>query len=122
MKEQLESLAQEMVKDIKDLKELTRETLPEVAKEYIDYNMTMATVGFVFFGVVFMLGCFGVIHGLMNDKFYDRNIGPVQVASMFAFLGGAGFSLLNLVSFIQFYLQPRSKAIEGVVKAFKGGQ
>jgi hypothetical protein len=118
MKEQLESLANEMIQEIKNLKDLTKETLPIVAKEYIHYNMTMAAIGLIVFGLFFLVGLAGLIYSASINALIDKNFGPLQLVSTILFMFGTCFGIGSFITLVSFYMQPRLKAIEGVVKTF----
>lgn len=119
MKEQLDALAKEMIAEVKNLKDLTKENLPLVAKEYVAFNEVSAILGAVLSLLVFAPSCVGIIHGILNDKMGDRTVGAVQGLSLFGMLIGGFFLLVNIYSYLSFKFQPRTKAIEGVVNAFK---
>lgn len=118
IKNKLDKLAEEMIDEVKDLKNLTKENLPEVAKEYIKYNLIKSGISFFIFGLIFILGLIGTIQGILNDKFLDKNIGSIEVFSLLFVIIGGVISITEIITFLQFYLQPKSKAIEGVIKLF----
>lgn len=120
MIDQLKSLSTEMVQEIKNLKDLTKETLPEVAKEYVKFNMVLHLFGLIFFGIGTLIGTGIIIHGLLNNLYTERNYGFLQMSAVFVVPISGFFTLYNLISLLSFYFQPRTKAIEGVVKLFKG--
>lgn len=60
MKQKLEALAEEMILEVKNLKDLAKEELPEVAKEYIRFQYVSSLV----FASLFALGL-GALYGVI---------------------------------------------------------
>lgn len=117
LKNQLESLAQEMIKEIKDLKDLTKENLPEVAKEYVRYNTALYLAGTVGFGIVFVLGVASAVYGFAHEGYSHESPDSATAFFMFglvATLVGFIAGICNFSCYLSFKLQPRRKAIEGI--------
>lgn len=122
MKAQLEELAKEMIEEIKNLKDLTKENLPEVAKEYVRFNIILSLIGFTSSGFVVLVGLVMFVYGLSQEGYTNNS--PDSATAYFAFGGlvaliGIIVGLINFVNYLGFKLQPRSKAIKGITSVFK---
>ena len=117
MKEHLQSLVIEMVNEIKSLKDLTKETLPEVAKEYIRYN-TVTSLVFLFLSV--LLAIASIVAIVVGH--YTRDVTPDSLILCFG-VSGLIVSVLaifiNANNYMSFVLQPRRKAIEAIISLMK---
>lgn len=115
MKDQLESLMNEMVDEIKNIKDLTKSELPELVKEYTRFNVGMSVLGMTVSAVLF-LSCIVVI---VCTKSLDLD-GPATLLGVATFLVYfiavllPVIFLVNLHSYFEYKLQPRRKAIEAI--------
>jgi len=119
MKEQLNNLTEEMVKEIKNLKDLTKETLPIVADEYIKFNILMNNISMIFFGLILLIGLCGTTYSIINGLFTNKDFSVIQLFSIFSLAIGLIIFPSCVYDYFKFKLQPRTVAIQGVIKAFK---
>ena len=117
MKEQLESLANEMISEVKNLKDLTKENLPLIAQEYVKYGQIISLVNTVQAVVVSMLGVYFGLYLKDTPTISNLILGILGVGFC---LFGALTASAHFDEYLSFKLKPRSKAIQGVIKAFKG--
>lgn len=114
MKDQLEALAQEMIKEVRDLKDLTKKELPEIAKEYISYNMTMSVIGMIICGVVLVLSLIGVAVAFfvleMGSGAFVATLLLSVIFSMVSFI----IMCTSLCNYLDFKLQPRRMSIKAI--------
>ncbi len=115
-----DALLEEMLQEVKNLKDLTKEELPLIAKEYIHANLI---------GSLFVMGVSGVmlvislVCGLysMFGTFHE-NSGPEVLSVVVAICGSVvGFILMGIgtTSYIDFKLQPRRMAIKAITSLIK---
>jgi hypothetical protein len=123
MKKQLDALAEEMITEIKDLKDLAKKELPEVAKEYIRFKVILNLVGIFIFGLLFLLSVCAALYGYYN-KGYTHSAEDIYTVSFALGIFGVCISpmlcIANIVEYLKFKLQPRRMAIEAVTTLFKG--
>jgi uncharacterized membrane protein YukC len=118
---QMESLAEEMIQEVKDLKDLTKEELPEVAKEYVRYNTILHLVGMLGFGLLAVVGIAFSVYGVMHEGWTHESLDSATLALTFggfAILIGGIVSLINFTMYLDFKLQPRRNAIKGITSLF----
>lgn len=118
MKEQLLNLAEEMVKDIKDLKDLTKQELPELAKEYIKFNLTYAKVMSIISFFLLILTVIICTIGYINVHKFDDKAGFVLLGSVFSALCLIAI-FINITNYLKFKCQPRRSAIEAITSLLK---
>lgn len=120
-KKQLDNLAQEMLKEVKNIKDFAKEEIPIVAKEYVNY-LTITSGTFLIVSILGM-GISGYvlshgIAGMLSDK---RMSDSQMVATL---LGGIGLLIsfigtcVNGDAYMQVKLQPRRTAIKAITSLF----
>lgn len=123
MKTPLIELAEDMISEIKNLKDLTKQELPEIAKEYIKYHQVFYLSGFLLFLLGIPLSIIawkygsdhgGNINGRANCETFIMVVGfraiPICVIGL----------LINGYSFLEYKFMPRRKAIEAITSLTKG--
>ena len=112
-----DDLMQEMLTEIKNLKDLTKEELPLIAQEYIHANRVSCALG-VGLGLSMLLlagaiAVLGFLHVPNPDRYDDVRFG-CSLAGLL--LGAVGFvtAVLNVSHAVDFYLQPRRMAIKAI--------
>lgn len=119
IQDNLAALADELVSEIRNVKDLTKENLPLVAKEYVAYQKTVAVFDTIVMGSILIVSAIGIsrVLGVEQFKSFDFFIaGSSVVGSVAGFFG----TVCSAQEYLSFKMQPRLKAIEGVVKLFKG--
>ena len=114
-----EAFIEEMLQEVKNLKDLAKDELPIVAKEYIKYNTMVATLGIT---ISLILGISCIVLFLLahfSDPSSDKYI-LFSVCSgltgMLSFL----FMLCNLPEYLTFKFQPRRMAIKAITSLTNG--
>lgn len=104
MNKQLQKLTEEMVNEIKNLKDFTKAELPEIAKEYIRYNLIVSMMLGIVFGMFTLLGIILMIYGwsITPVNYQDINA-PCGLGSAMSIFAGIGASI-NLHNYLQFKL------------------
>jgi hypothetical protein len=112
----LEELTSEMLTEIKDLKDLTKQELPLIVKEYIRAEKVVATIGLAIGGAFFLVSAFLIYKGV---TFIERNnyshdafgwYASAAVTLFAAFL----FTLINGLNLLAVVMQPRRTAIKAI--------
>lgn len=117
MKEKLEELAQELIKEVRDVKDLTKKELPEIAKEYITYNITFSKVVTIVSGVVLILSLIGAILAIfvLRSDSFAVGVGMLSfLTGMFSFFAFCS----EYTSYLSFKMQPRRMAIKAITSLF----
>lgn len=115
----MNKFVEEMLKEVKDLKDLSKEQVPLVAQEYINYHMAMHLLGIILFGIMFLIGLGLLFVGIFVAKTHDDQFGFELLGGI---LGGLGFMIMmcNVVDYLKFKLQPRRMAIMAITSLLKG--
>lgn len=114
MKEQLEKLAQEMIGEIKELKDLTKKELPVIAKEYLAYCEFSYALWLAFTGIAMDASIYFLTSELLNAK-----SDPFIIAGCVLGIVIFGISTLyNIDSWASLRLQPRRHAIQAITSLF----
>lgn len=116
MKKQLEDLAQEMILEVKNLKDFAKVEMPEVVKEYIRYNIINDLMWFSFWLCV-TIGLF--ITAYIGRSSHDDTFSLTTIICLTSSLLSILFSGICLDSFLSFKLQPRRKAIEAITSLLR---
>jgi len=123
-KAKFEKFADEMLQEVKNLKDLTKKELPVVAQEYVRYNVISGLISMIFTGLIFGLSAYSLYHGLTLPS-HDANghsqepIGWVFWGLIFGVVSGIGL-LCSVEQYLSFKFQPRRKAIYAITSLFKG--
>ena len=120
MNKKLKAFADEMIKEIKNLKDLTKKEIPEVAKEYIKFNKTISLIGGILFAIVAMVGGYIIVCGfsyIPTHEYDDAKTGYYMVGGLISAIGIFA-SIANLYNYLQFLYMPRRKAIEAITSLF----
>lgn len=119
MNKKFEKFADEMLKEVKDLKDLTKKELPIVAQEYVRYNKISSLVGVLFTGSIFAVSAWSVYHGATSDFGHrDDGRGYILVGGIFGLLSGIAFMCCS-DQYLSFKFQPRRMAIYAITSLFK---
>lgn len=121
MKEQLEVLAKEMITEIKNIKDLAKEELPLVAKEYVEYNIKTSFIGAIITGVVSLLSIamlIGVLIVYLKSGTFYEVLFPISLVGTIGLIIGGISCCVNVSQYLEFKLQPRRKAIEAITSLF----
>lgn len=114
-----EEMIQEMLKEIKDLKDLAKSELPIVSREYINANK-VRTYASVLFGLALLI--VSILLGFYCGTDMDSSR-PLQFfAGLGCLIFGVTSSFMIICSIgtlIDLYLQPRRMAIKAVTSLFK---
>ena len=112
MKEQLEKLGLEMIQEIKDLKDLAKGELPEVAKEYVNYLKVSSLLGFIFFGALALGSAYLMLLGYFSPKsFDDKTFGGMIGVFLFSIP-----ALVYFGNYLEVKMQPRRMAIKAITE------
>lgn len=116
-----QAFMEEMLKEIKDLKDLTKEELPLIAKEYIRVNKIIHGIGVGLGGIATLAGLailFVAVTHVPDDRWDDTKT-CCYLLGGFLSAGGLTISLYNTVALLSILLQPRRTAIEAVTSLLK---
>ena len=108
-----EILFEEMLQEVKNLKDLTKEQLPLVAQEYIKYNTMVAILG-ITISLILGVSCivlFLLAHFNVPDS--DNQI-LLSVCSWVSGILSFLFMFCNLPEYLIFKFQPRRMAIKAI--------
>lgn len=125
MKEQLEQLVEDMLKEVRNSVDFAKAELPEVAKEYMRYKTVMALFSMGISVLVFLLGVAGVTYSFMhgfdlNATHADSNLGCSFIFGSVAIGIGPIMFLCFFSEYLKFKLQPRRMSIEAVTSLING--
>jgi uncharacterized membrane protein YesL len=118
MKDKLNELAEEMLKEVKDLKDLTKKELPEVAKEYVNYFLYSNIVGLFYAVILCLLSTssfyylFFVVEKLSEKEQVLAVLTCIIIMPSFFLLWACTENILAAV------VCPKRKAIEGILNLF----
>lgn len=106
---------EEMLQEVKNLKDLAKEEMPIVVKEYILTNKVQAFVGLAISIVLLSLAGFSLFQLLTTEfeRFSDAKFGYSLMGSISGVMGFV-ISLCNGSRLLDLYLQPRRMAIKAI--------
>lgn len=121
--EKIKNFSEEMLNEIKNLKDLTKEELPLIVKEYINY---LKVIGIIYLTVGVFLLYSAIEAGLYVtygefEKYSDFRL----ILSLYCLIAGIlGFLIIaiNLDSLLKVFLQPRRTAIKAITSLFNGDE
>lgn len=123
MTDQMKELMNEMVQEVKSLKDLTKKELPEIAKEFIAYKIMEYFVYSIVTFVVFLIGVYliqcGLSHSELNE--YGMHSGDyyfqIVLGSVLSILFSM-FFVCNFLGILEYKYQPRRMAIKAITSLF----
>lgn len=105
----------EMLEEVKNIKDLAKEELPLVVKEYINANKIFGWIGTIV-GVILLSAVGYALHYLAHGDF-ERYSDVKFVLGISSFVGGfigAAFVMCSGTNLLNLYLQPRRMAIKAI--------
>lgn len=114
MKEQLEKLGLEMIQEIKDLKDLAKGELPEVAKEYVKYIEISSLIYMIVFGLITLIMIAGCVYTSIHGEEYS--LAPL-LTGIGGLLGGIPM-FLAFNDYLEAKLTPKRTAIKSITNLF----
>lgn len=117
MNKKYEEFADEMLKEVTDIKDLTKKELPLIAQEYIQYNIIISSIGMIVFSMCSLFGI-GLIRYGMSQSSGDAHDVPIIFGGLacLAVLGIIGTTM----NYLKFKFQPRRMAIYAITSLIKG--
>jgi hypothetical protein len=114
-KDKLNAFVEEMVQEVKDLKDLTKEELPLIAKEYIAYLKFITMLQLIVYSLIMFSAVATGLYAAFGtfEKYDDLRMGLgfyTFIAGIVSF-GGLAFTVESLTSLI---LQPKRTAIYAI--------
>lgn len=122
--DKLKEFSEEMLKEIKDLKDLTKEELPKVAQEYIFYKKATSLLNLIFCSVLLLsviLAGIYLVFGNFNDEDFVKKTGLAAYCLITGIISIIGFSC-SLDEVLSVFLQPRRTAIYAITSLFNGDE
>jgi len=118
----LQSLANEMVDEIKNLKDLTKKELPAIAKEYITYLKVTAVIQLIISGALILLGTECVLQVLYGtfETYHEEKVITFALGGLCLGVPGLIAFFCNLDTLISVALQPKRTAIKAITSLFNG--
>lgn len=110
----LDDFVQEMLSEIKDLKDLAKGELPEIAKEYIRAHIILHGLGVALGAFLIMIAISCGIYALHLEKMSSDQEMVLALTGLFTGLPGVVMTSINLCELLNFYLQPRRMAIKAI--------
>lgn len=113
-----EAFIEEMLQEVKNLKDLAKDELPIVVKEYIRYNIISSVIGLILSGALLTLAAICDV-----IAWHSPNECVQCLCSIAAALSGTVGTILGLCSgdtFLACKLQPRRMAIKAITSLTKG--
>lgn len=111
-----DAFIEEMLEEVKNLKDLAKEELPEIVKEYIFaqkvQNWLGLGVGLFLLTICASSGLYATLHEF-SDKYDDTKFALFMI-SLLSGIVGAIFTAGCISDLINFYLQPRRMAIKAI--------
>lgn len=116
-----EELINELMSEVKSLKDLAKEELPEVAKEYILATKIQATF-YLLLGLFIIFTAsvlaFKGYNYIPENSYDDGRVGLWVGSGILTLLGGM-LSLASIENLINVFYQPRRTAIEAITSLLK---
>lgn len=117
--DKLKDFTDEMLNEIKDLKDLTKEELPQIAREYINYLKIS--------NVLYLISCLFLFYTVVEAGlygFYGDHIqfSPIQLFIVLYCIIVGLFSIITIINsmdnILNVFLQPRRTAIIAITSLF----
>jgi len=104
-----EQFAEEMLEEIENFKDLTKEELPVIAKEYLQYKIVNSILGIISGSVLLILSAIVIIICVNNGR-------PVGITIGLG-VGFTGFciTVLSIDTLLRVILQPHRMAIDSII-------
>ena len=113
-----DAFIEEMLQEVKSIKDLAKEELPAIAKEYVRAKIVMYGVGIMLSLVAITIGISCGLYALLHTfpETYNGHDNQMGISAVGLITGAVGcvFCACNLYSFLEFKLQPRRMAIKAI--------
>lgn len=116
-----EELLEEMLNEVKDIKDFAKEEIPFVAKEYIFAQKVQNYFALIVGLAMLMAASTGALYrsGVLTEKVSDGWGLVVGIASILFFIVGGVATQCAISELIDLHLQPRRMAIKAITSLFK---
>lgn len=109
-----EALIEEMLNEVKNLKDLAKDELPLVAKEYLLNQKIQGYIGLSIGMVILLVGAAAGAYAALGTFHHSEDAVSYALSGMIGGLVGFVMTLCNGSSLMDVYLQPRRMAIKAI--------